>query len=100
MKPGFIYIITNKNNTTLYTGVTANLLERIKQHKDKIDKKSFTARYNLNKLVYYEAFQIIGNAIAREKQIKAGSRAKKIKLIESINPNWADLTNVIASEMK
>ncbi|WP_340201932.1 GIY-YIG nuclease family protein [Ascidiimonas sp. W6] len=91
MKPGFIYILTNKNNTTLYVGVTANLSGRVQQHKEKINPKSFTARYNLNKLVYYEAFQMIGNAIGREKQLKAGSRAKKTALIESINPKWEDL---------
>jgi putative endonuclease len=91
MKPGYIYILTNKNNTTLYVGVTANLKERIQQHKDKIDNKSFTARFNLDKLVYHEAFQMIGDAIGREKQLKAGSRAKKVALIESLNPNWKDL---------
>ncbi|MGQ1911692.1 GIY-YIG nuclease family protein [Marinifilum sp. RC60d5] len=91
MKQGFVYILTNKNNTTLYVGVTANLQERIAQHKEKLDKKSFTARYNLSKLVYYETFQTIGDAISREKQLKAGSRAKKIECIESINPNWQDL---------
>lgn len=91
MKPGFVYIVTNKNNTTLYIGVTANLIERIQQHKQKTNPKSFTARYNLNKLVYYEAFQMIGDAIAREKQLKAGNRAKKIKLIETNNPDWNDL---------
>lgn len=91
MKPGYVYIVTNKNNTTLYVGVTANLKERILQHKEKHDKKSFTARYNLNKLVYYEAHQQIGDAIAREKQLKAGNRAKKIALINSINPTWLDL---------
>jgi len=64
MKPGYVYILTNKNNTTLYVGVTANLGERIQQHKNKHDKKSFTARYNVDKLVYYEAFQEIGDAIA------------------------------------
>jgi len=67
MKPGYIYILTNKNNTTLYAGVTSNLTQRIRQHKEKHDKKSFTARYNLDKLVYYEAFQVIGDAIARPK---------------------------------
>ena len=91
MKPGFIYILTNKNNTTLYVGVTAQLVKRVQQHKDKLNKKSFTARFNLNTLVYYEAFQMIGDAIAREKQLKGGSRAKKIQLIESINPEWEDL---------
>ena len=91
MKPGFVYIVTNKNNTTLYIGVTTNLEQRIKQHQSKIDKKSFTARYNLDKLVYFESFQRIGDAIAREKQLKAGSRAKKIALIESENPEWKEL---------
>jgi putative endonuclease len=93
MKPGYVYILTNKNNTTLYVGVTSNLKQRILQHKEKQDKKSFTARYNLDKLVYYEAYQMIGDAIGREKQLKAGSRAKKIALIESINPEWLDLYN-------
>ena len=92
MKPGFIYILTNKNNTTLYIGVTSNLEQRIKQHKSKVDKKSFTARYNLDKLVYYEAFQMIGDAIAREKQLKGGNRAQKEALIESINAGWEDLS--------
>ena len=96
MKPGFIYILTNKNNTTLYVGVTSNLIRRIQEHKEKYDKKSFTARYNLGKLVYYEAFQMIGDAIGREKQIKGGSRANKIALIESKNPDWEDLYNDIA----
>lgn len=91
MKPGFIYIITNKNNTTLYIGVTSNIIQRIEEHKQKRYQNSFSARYNLNKLVYYEAFQMIGDAIGREKQLKGGSRATKIKLIESINPDWNDL---------
>ncbi|QCX38673.1 GIY-YIG nuclease family protein [Aureibaculum algae] len=91
MKAGHVYILTNKNNTTLYVGVIAYLKKRITQHKEKISKKSFTARYNLDKLVYYEAHQMIGDAIAREKQLKGGTRAQKIKLIESINPKWKDL---------
>ncbi|MBO3100292.1 GIY-YIG nuclease family protein [Gelidibacter pelagius] len=91
MKPGFIYILTNKNNTTLYVGVTSVIVIRVKQHKEKFNLKSFTAKYNLDKLVYYEAFQMIGDAIGREKQLKAGSRAKKVELIESINPDWIDL---------
>ncbi|MBO3100236.1 GIY-YIG nuclease family protein [Gelidibacter pelagius] len=91
MKPGFIYILTNKNNTTLYVGVTSAIVIRVKQHKEKYDPKSFTAKYSLDKLVYYEAFQMIGDAIGREKQLKAGSRAKKVALIESINPDWMDL---------
>ncbi|MUU78321.1 GIY-YIG nuclease family protein [Winogradskyella endarachnes] len=93
MKPGYVYIMTNKNNTTLYVGVTSNLERRVKEHKCKKYPKAFTARYNLGKLVYYEAHQIIGDAIGREKQLKAGSRAKKIALIESINPEWLDLCN-------
>lgn len=95
MKPGFIYILTNFNNTTLYIGVTSDLPERIKQHKHKFYPKSFTAKYNLNKLVYYETFQMIEDAIGREKQLKAGSRLKKIQLIKSINPEWKDLYDEI-----
>jgi putative endonuclease len=91
MKQGFVYILTNKNNSTLYIGVTSEIVIRIKQHKEKHSPKSFTARYNLNKLVYFEAFQMIGDAIGREKQLKAGSRAKKVTVIESINPEWIDL---------
>ena len=91
MKPGFIYILTNKSDTTLYVGVTSAIVIRVKQHKEKYHPTSFTARYNLDKLVYYEAFQMIGDAIAREKQLKAGSRGKKIALIESMNPEWLDL---------
>lgn len=91
MKPGFIYIITNKNNTVLYIGVTSNLPERIIQHKEKKHQNSFSAKYNLNKLVYYEAFQMIGDAIGREKQLKAGSRAAKEVLINGMNPDWNDL---------
>ncbi|MET7029812.1 GIY-YIG nuclease family protein [Sediminicola luteus] len=91
MKEGFVYILTNRNNTTLYVGVTSNLILRIQEHKEKKDKNSFTARYNLSKLVYYETFQNMGDAIAREKQLKSGSRADKIKLIERENPEWKDL---------
>mgnify|MGYP002078106017 FL=1 len=95
MKPGFIYILTNKNNTTLYVGVTSHIVQRINQHKDKIFPESFSAKYNLNKLVYYEAFQEIGDAISREKQIKGGSRQKKLDLINSTNPEWKDLYDEI-----
>ncbi len=95
MKPGFIYILTNKNNTTLYVGVTSHIVKRINQHKDKVFPESFSAKYNLNKLVYYEAFQEIGDAIGREKQIKGGSRQKKLDLINSKNPEWKDLYDEI-----
>lgn len=99
MKPGFIYIITNKNNTVLYIGVTSNLPQRIEEHKQKRYENSFSARYNINKLVYYEQFQMIGDAIGREKQLKAGNRATKEKLINSINPNWNDLYDEIIDIM-
>ncbi|MCA0152919.1 GIY-YIG nuclease family protein [Winogradskyella vincentii] len=91
MKPGFVYILTNKNNTTLYAGVTSNLEKRLKQHRSDLNPKSFTSRYKLYKLVYFESYQMIGDAIAREKQIKAGSRAKKVVLIEKENPHWNNL---------
>ena len=91
MKPGFIYIITNKNNTTLYIGVTSNLPVRIMEHKQKKYQGSFSARYNLDKLVYFEQFQMIGDAIGREKQLKGGNRGNKEILINSINPDWLDL---------
>ena len=90
-KQYYIYISTNERNTVLYTGVTSKLLERIQQHKEKQDKKSFTAKYNVDKLVYYEEYNDVNNAIAREKQIKNLLRRKKIKLIEKMNPSWKDL---------
>jgi len=92
----FVYIITNKNNTVLYIGVTNNLVRRIYQHKNKTIS-SFSSKYNLNKLVYYEVFPRIELAIEREKQLKAGSRAKKNLLIQSINPNSEDLYFQICS---
>jgi len=85
------YIITNKNHTVLYTGVTSALRKRIWEHKTKMYANSFSARYNISELVYYEAFFDIVEAIAREKQIKGGSRAKKIAMINKFNPEWTDL---------
>lgn len=99
MKPGFVYIITNHTNTTLYIGVTSNLPNRIIEHREKRFQNSFSARYNLNKLVYYEQFQMIGDAISREKQLKGGSRKAKIELIEKMNPNWDDLFEDIKDVM-
>lgn len=91
MKTYSIYLLTNKNNTVIYTGVTNDLQRRMWEHK--FDKGSkFTSKYNCNKLVYYEDFKYILDAIAREKQIKAGSRVKKIELIDSINKSWDDLS--------
>ena len=90
-KGGYIYIMTNENNNVLYTGVTSNLVARVSEHRDKLYSKSFTSRYNINKLIYFEVFDTIEEAIAREKQIKAGSRKKKEKLINAMNPEWRDL---------
>ncbi len=86
----FVYIMTNKNNSVLYTGVTNDLARRVYEHKEK-KLAGFTKRYNISKLVYYEVFNDPYYAIAREKQIKAGSRKKKLELIESMNPMWKDL---------
>ena len=97
-KGGAVYILTNKGNTTLYTGVIANLIKRLYEHRNGIYEKSFTSKYSLNKLVYYEVFLNIEDAIAREKQIKGGSRIKKENLILSINPNWNDLSKEIGIE--
>jgi putative endonuclease len=88
----FVYIMTNKHKTVFYTGVCNNLIRRVWEHKNKYDPKSFTAMYNIDKLVYYESFIDIHQAIAREKQIKGGSRAKKISLIEKNNKDWKDLS--------
>ena len=85
-----VYISTNDRRTVLYTGVTNDLQKRLYQHKSKA-VRGFTQRYNVDILVYYEAFEDIRAAIAREKQIKAGSRQKKIDLINRDNPLWRDL---------
>ncbi len=88
----FVYIMTNQRNTVLYVGVSNSLVRRGYEHKEKLSyHNSFTKKYNINKLVYYEEYQWVQDVIAREKQIKGGSRAKKIQLIESINPEWEDL---------
>ena len=88
-----IYIFTNKNNTVLYVGVTSNLLKRCGEHRTGHYSNSFTKKYNLSKLVYYEDFDDISYAIAREKQIKGGSRQDKIDLINKMNSKWCDLYN-------
>lgn len=95
---GCVYILTNSTNKVLYTGVTSKLYTRILEHKNKIYPKSFTSRYNINKLVYFEFFLSIEEAIAREKQIKNGSRKKKIDLIKIKNPNWDDLFDELMPE--
>src|SRR5881409_684645 len=85
-----VYIMTNRDNTVLYTGVSGDLAGRVFQHKE-LTQAGFTRRYNVTKLVYYEEFEDPYYAITREKQIKAGSRGKKIALIEKMNPEWRDL---------
>jgi len=83
-------MLTNKNNTVIYIGVTSNISKRLYQHKNKIHK-GFTSKYNCDKLVYFEEFSNINQAILREKQLKSGNRKTKEELINSINPNWNDL---------
>jgi len=89
-KQYYVYIMTNKNNRVLYTGVTNDLKRRVYEHKEKF-VEGFTKKYNVSKLVYYEVFEDPENAILREKKIKAGSRQKKIDLINTINEDWCDL---------
>src|SRR5690242_7352037 len=91
---GYIYILTNLTNNVLYVGVTEDLIKRIYQHKQKLIE-GFSKKYNVTKLVYFERFKTIFDAIAREKQIKAGSRKKKIALVNSLNPDWKDLYSSI-----
>lgn len=86
----YLYIMTNKGSTVLYTGVTNDLKRRVFEHREKL-AEGFTERYNVNKLVYYEVFEDPENAIIREKRLKGGSRARKVRLIESMNPLWVDL---------
>jgi len=90
-KGGHVYIMTNRHNTILYVGVSSELPSRVLDHKNKKYPKSFTARYNLNKLVYFEFHETIVGGIAREKQLKGGSRQKKVDLINGMNPEWRDL---------
>ena len=87
----YVYILSNKTNTVLYIGVTNSLENRTWEHKNKI-YKGFTSKYDVNRLVYYKEFQWIHDAIAREKQLKGGSRQKKINLIVGFNPDWNDLS--------
>lgn len=83
--------MTNKNNTVIYIGVTSNLIKRVYQHKTK-ELKGFTAKYNCNKLVYFEQFETMHQAIEREKQLKSGNRRRKEELVNNENPNWLDLS--------
>jgi len=90
-KKGYVYILFSKRNGTLYTGVTSFLKRRVYEHKTKLHPDSFTAKYSVDKLGYYEVYERITDAIAREKQIKGRSRTDKLALIESMNPKWQDL---------
>jgi len=93
----FVYIMTNKWNKVLYTGVTNDLQRRVIEHRNKT-LKGFTQRYNVDKLVFFEVAESIESAILREKQIKAGSRKDKLELIESMNPEWCDWYNDLFNE--
>ena len=90
MKQSYIYIMSNKLNGTLYVGVTSDIIKRVYEHKNSL-VDGFTKKYNLKTLIYYEIYDDITDAITREKQLKAGSRAKKIELIKKMNPEWNDL---------
>jgi putative endonuclease len=90
MEQYFVYILTNKYNKVLYVGVTNNIIRRVYEHKNKLIS-GFTSKYNVNKLVYYESFQSVFDAIKREKEIKGWKREKKVALINSFNPEWKNL---------
>jgi len=89
-RESFFYLMANKHNTVIYAGVTSNLKKRVFEHRNKL-VDGFTKKYNVTKLVYYEIFEDIEVAISREKQIKGGSRNKKLALIKAINPEFRDL---------
>ena len=91
----YVYLLTNAHKNVLYTGVTSDLRKRVWEHKNHVDKDSFTARYNVELLVYYESTSDVKAAIEREKQIKGWNRRRKDKLIASKNPFWDDLYDTI-----
>jgi putative endonuclease len=94
MRQSYVYIMTNKNHTVFYVGMSNDLVRRVYQHREKL-LEGFTKRYSLTKLVYYEVAETAMAAIEREKQLKAGSRQDKIKLIKAMNPKWLDLYETI-----
>ena len=96
-KQGYVYILFNKKNGTLYVGVTSNLIKRIYEHKNKL-ADGFTKKYDVDKLGYFEVYDDITIAIKREKQLKAGNRQRKIDLIEKYNKEWKDLYNEIVKQ--
>ena len=91
MRSYYVYILANATNVAIYTGVTNDLVRRVYEHKHKADPKSFTAKYEIHKLVYYETTNDVYSALTREKQIKGLSRAKKNALVDAFNPLWKDL---------
>lgn len=88
----FVYILTNKINTVLYVGMTTDVRIRLWEHREKINPKRFTARYNVSKLIYYEPYQSVEEAVERERYIKGKTRKWKADLVATMNPNWNDLT--------
>jgi putative endonuclease len=91
----YVYILASKPNGTLYVGVTSDLVKRVWEHKNNKYPESFTSKYKIKSLVYYEISEDIASAILREKQLKAGNRQTKLTLITNFNPNWKDLYTVI-----
>ena len=94
----YVYMMTNKYQNVLYTGVTNDLIRRVYEHRNHLLKDSFTARYHITKLVYFEMTNDVNSAITREKQIKSWSRARKDSLVESQNPTWEDQYPMILQE--
>ena len=91
----YVYILSNNTKTVVYTGVTNNLVRRVWEHREKVDPAGFTARYDVHRLVYYEVYGDVRDAIAREKQIKGWNRRRKNELVSSMNAEWKDLYGVI-----
>jgi putative endonuclease len=94
MKAFYVYMITNRSRVVLYTGITNSLMRRVSQHQNS-ERKGFTKRYKVNRLIYYERFNDPRDAIAREKEIKGWRREKKNALVERMNPKWVDLTPML-----
>ena len=87
----YVYILSSNTNVTIYTGITNDLVRRVYEHKNNLDPNSFTAKYNVHKLVYFEQTSDVRVALEREKQIKGWIRARKNALVETMNPKWEDL---------
>ena len=99
MKTFFVYMMTNRSRTVLYTGITSSLVRRVWQHQQG-EIEGFTKNYNLNRLVYYESYDDPREAIAREKEIKGWTRAKKNALVEARNPRWDDLSPMLSHPVR